>query len=137
MRAGPIRMPMRVNIRRHICLSFSQYLLVFYTRSYIVNTYSATEDLHFIPGHFCELGGAGTLLANNQRCRNAVPSRLKALSTLHRRICRLQMRSGPAATVRPPTVHQFITSHTHIGAIKQSISQSINQPVYSPFANIQ
>jgi len=35
-------MLMRVNIRCHICLSFDQSVW-----SYIVNTYSVTEDVHF------------------------------------------------------------------------------------------
>jgi len=32
-----------------------------------------------VPVHVYELGAAGTLFANNQRCRNAVPLRPKAL----------------------------------------------------------
>ena len=35
-----------------------------------------------VPVHFDDLGGAGTLSANNQRCMNAVPLRPKALQSL-------------------------------------------------------
>ena len=38
-----------------------------------VNTYSVTEDLHFVSEHFYELQGAGTLFANNQRCVPRLP----------------------------------------------------------------
>ena len=40
-----------------------------------VNTYSVTEDLHFVSEHFYELQGAGTLFANNQRCVPRLPIR--------------------------------------------------------------
>ena len=73
---------MRVNTRRHICPQLatvvsSAQMLSFgrvYNRSCSVRP--------TVPVHFCELGDAGTLFADNHRCRNAVSLRPKALQPL-------------------------------------------------------
>jgi len=92
-------MLMRVNIR---CLSFHNMYLCFIndqiTTLRACNKQLSSVILHrcchlvvcnrscsvppTVPVHFYELGGAGTLFANNQRRRNAVPLRPEALEPL-------------------------------------------------------
>jgi len=68
-------MLMRVNIRCRICLQqatvVSYYFL--HRRCHLVVYSRSCSVPPTVPVHFCELGGAGTLFASNQRHRIAVP----------------------------------------------------------------
>jgi len=74
MTAGPHQMLMGVNIfDATVAFLFLNMYVRLINDQITVNTYSVTEDLHFVSEHFYELQGAGTLFANNQRCVLRLP----------------------------------------------------------------
>jgi len=66
---------MRVNIRCHICLQQATVVIILHRCCRLV-VYNRSCSVPPVV-HFCELGGARTLLGNSQRCRSAVPLRPK------------------------------------------------------------